>query len=326
MTFHPIILLIATVSLLTPAAVQAEKAVVGVVGLGQMGQSIVQCYSQHGYQVHAWNRGEHRRQQVQDLGLKGAHVHDQLEQVLASTDLIIMAIMGGRDLENAQELIQSIPAECWRGKTLMQYSAHEPLSAKKHEKLLHSLGANLIAGAMMAEPQDVCGEGMYFVASSDPANLEEFVPMLAKMGPLIKYEDDVGLASLADVGLLITWYFGISGLEMAYLLMERYGAPASFQERFLYLAKDVVTAFFPRRAEEVYHVISTKKWTESVDTKELAVDVFEVWLAFLKKMGVEDDTFLHSFYKYLQLIPNGKDAMSRWIEFAPVAKTIAAEL
>jgi len=334
MTFHSIILLVAiavAVTIFAPAAVRAETTgsdknlVVGVVGLGQMGQSIVQCYNQHGYQVHAWNRGEARRQQVQDLGLKNVQVHDELEQVLASTDLVIMAIMGGVDLRNAQELIQSIPAKFWKGKTLMQYSAHEPLSAKNHEKLLHSLGANLIAGAMMAEPQDVCGEGRFFVASTNSAKLEEFVPTLAKMGTVIKFEDDVGLASLADIGLLQSIYFGMSGLEMAFLLMERYGAPASFQEGFHGLATEVVTAFFPSFSRHVAHVITTKKWTETVDTKEVGMDVFEVWLAFLKKMGVADDTFLHSFYKYLQLVPNDKDAMSRWIEFA-VVKPIAQEL
>lgn len=325
-------LALAAVTIFAPySAVRAETTndgnkVVGVVGLGQMGQSIVKCYSQHGYQVHAWNRGEARRQQVEDLNLENVYVHHQLEQVVTSTDLVIMTIMGGVDLANAQEVIQSIPAQSWKGKTLMQYSAHEPHSAKKHQDLLHSLGANLIAGSMMAEPQQVCGkEAMLFVASTDPTNLKEFVPTLAKMGALTKFENDVGLASLADMSLLITVYFGMAGLEMAYLLIERYGAPVSFQEAFHELATRVVTVFFPSWSQHVSHVITTKRWTETVDTKELGMDVFETWFAFLEKMGVAKDTFLHSYYKYMRLVPSDKDAMSRWIQFA-VDKPIAQEL
>ena len=332
MIFHSSTLLVATAvaaTLFAPADGRVETAnaaVVGVVGLGQMGQSIVQCYDQQGYQVHAWNRGEARRQQVKDLGLQNVQVHDELEEVLASTDLVIMAIWGGVDLQNAQELIQSIPAKSWKGKTLMQYSAHDPLSAKKHEKFLHSLGANLIAGSMMAEPREVCGKGgMFFVASTDSAKLKEFAPTLAKMGPLTEFEGDVGLASLADIGLLQSVYFGISGLEMAFLLMQQYGAPASFQEKFFELSKEVVRSFFPSWSQHVYHVITTKKWTETVDTKELCTDLFEVWFDFMKKMGVADDTVLHSYYKYVQRVPNDKHAISQWIEFA-VEKPIPEEL
>jgi len=193
-----------------------NAAVIGVVGLGQMGQAIVQCYNQHGYQVHAWNRGDARRQQVRDLNLQNVQVHDDLEQVLAATDLLIMGIWGGVGLQNAQELIQSIPAKSWKGKTLLQYTAHDPLSAKNHEKLLHSLGASLIACSMIAEPREVCGEGMMFVASSDTAKLEEFAPTLEKMGTLSKFEGDVGLASLADIGLLQSVMFGMAGMEMAF--------------------------------------------------------------------------------------------------------------
>ena len=312
------------------SAVEATLKV-GVVGLGQMGVAIVQCYDSHEVEVHAWNRGEQRRQDVKDLHLKHVQVHDTLEEVLASTDLVIMAVVGGEDLENAEALIKSVPASLWKEKTLMQYSAHEPLSARKHKEFIDSLGANLIAGAMLAMPEDVCGdEGLYMVATEHASVLEKATPTLEKMGQLVPFEDDVGLASLADIGVLQSVYFGITGFELTYLLLERYGAPPAFAERLLEICTKVMTLWFPVIAKMVYHVMSTKKWKESVDNADMGRDVFRVHAQFCQKMDVVDDIYLQSWLKYTGRIEDGTDALSRWIEFATkpgiATKSMSAEL
>lgn len=323
---NPSALLVAALSavLLASAAAQETETTVGVVGLGQMGQAIVQCYDSHKVQVHAWNRGEERRQQVQALNLENAQVHETLEDVLESADLIIMAIAAGDGLQNAETLIKSVPASLWKGKTLMQFSAHEPTSAKTHEAFVRSLGADLIAGAMLAVPEDVCGDGgLFLVASTDASVLQQATPVLEMMGPLSPFTDDVGLASLADIGVLQSTYFGVTGFEMTYKSMERYGAPPWFGERLRELCAKTAPEWLNYCVKMSHHVMSTKQWTESVDNAEMVIDVFHSHYQFFRKMGIADDIYLKSYLKYAGKIPDKSHAVSRWIEYA--TKPVATE-
>lgn len=301
---------------LLPALVAGVDPKVGVVGLGQMGKAIVECYASHGYQVHAWNRGKEKAQVVKDLGLENVKVHDKLEEVLSSTDLVIMAILGGEDLKTAEAVVKSVPKKSWKGKTLMQYSAHEPTSANSFDKTIQSLGAKHIAGAMLAMPEDICHEGVMIIASKELSTIDKHRSTLEKMGPLVELEEDVGLASLVDIGVLQTVYFGIMGHEMTHLMIERYGAPKWFEERYLKIVTEVGPAWLPVICKQVSHVITTKKWKESIDSVELIVDVFQVHLAFFEKMGIVSDTYLHFYLKYVNKVADKKDACSRWIEHA----------
>lgn len=165
---------------------------VGVVGLGGMGAAIVKCCDQHGFEVRAWNCGQALRNQVEKLGLQYVIVNDKLEDAKTSSDLIIMTIKAGNNLENVRNMVESIPAKSWEGKIIMQYLAHEPVAARNFEKVVASVGGNLIAGAMIAEPGDDCGNvEIYFVASSEKATIVKHRKTLEKMGPLVPFRPHI---------------------------------------------------------------------------------------------------------------------------------------
>lgn len=307
---------------------QAAAKIVGIVGLGQMGKAIVECYNSHGVIVHAWNRREERRKEVKDLNLKHVTVHDSLEDLLASTDLIIMTIVGGDGLSNAEALILSVDPSLWKDKTIIQYSAHEPLAAKRHQQFIEGLGAHLIAGAMIAEPKDVCkpDDGIYFVATQEPKVLENATPILELLGPLEVFLDDVGLASLSDFGVLESTYFGITGFELTYLMAEHYGTSPEYRERLFNLCSKWVPLWFPAFTKGKYHVMSTKRWTECVDNKEMAMDVMHIHLQFCKKMGVSDGLYLENYIRHLERISDSKSDIARWTEYAISADADGNEL
>lgn len=299
-------------AVVAPAHVEASDTLaVGLVGLGQMGQSIAKCYDRRKVQVHAWNRGEQRRQQVRNMDLKHVHVSDTLEVVLASADLILMAVVGGEDLQNAEALIKSVPAVLWNNKTLVQYSAHETLSAKKHKHFLDSLGAHLIAGAMLAQPEKVCGHiGLFLIATEHASVLQSAAPILEMMGPLVSFEDDVGLALLADIGVLESVYFGITGFEMTYLMLERYGAPPNFGQRLVELCSKMMQLWFRDISQMAHHVMRTKHCRQRSHGERR----FSRALAVFGKVGPRD-----GHQPALVADQRGghfeTQAASRWIEF-----------
>jgi len=285
------------VSLAANENLDKSQHTIGVVGLGLMGKAIVECYaSQPHFQVHAWNRGESRRRQVRDLNIDNVKVHDTLEDFLAATeDIVIMAIFGGEDLQNANALLRQ--SNLWKGKTLVQYSAHEPTSAQEHNKLVSFVGGELIAGAMMAVPSWICHEGTFFVSSTNTSTLDKVMPVLKPMGTIVRFDEDIGLASLADIGILQTLHFGVTGHEMAHLLMERYGASKKFREQFVDLTAKIAPPFLKETALQVSKGILSKNWKEAGETGDsvaIVLDVFSIHLSFFRKMGIPNDTYLDS--------------------------------
>ena len=76
-----------------------------ILGLGNMGKALVQCYSKKGYQVHAWNRGEKNRKAVEALVLDNVKVYSDLKSAVEAAELIIMSVIGDKDLATATKII-----------------------------------------------------------------------------------------------------------------------------------------------------------------------------------------------------------------------------
>ena len=80
-------------------------------------------FAEKGYEIHAWNRSEWRRKEVENLQLAKVSVHADLSACVQNADLIIMNVVGDEDLATANRLIKSIPEASWKGKTLVQYTS-----------------------------------------------------------------------------------------------------------------------------------------------------------------------------------------------------------
>jgi 3-hydroxyisobutyrate dehydrogenase-like beta-hydroxyacid dehydrogenase len=227
-----------------------EKGSVTVVGLGGMGQAFVKCFASKGYLVHAWNRSEKNRNITREFGLENLTVHEDLKSAVAASDMIIMVVAATGNLQASNSVIRGLPEHSWRGKTLIQYSSHDPTAIKAQEELVESLGAELIGGAIVGQTQTVCTSyGTYLVSSSNAELLEKAVPTLEALGPVSIYPGDVGYAALAYVGLIQSLQFGLAGHELTLLLMRRYGAPREIVEQYVKLVQGSVPPFFSQFAD-----------------------------------------------------------------------------
>jgi 3-hydroxyisobutyrate dehydrogenase-like beta-hydroxyacid dehydrogenase len=271
-----------------------------------MGRAVAQCFASRGYQVHAWNRGEENRNAVQ--GMENITVHDSLEDAVEASSLVAMIVVADRNLQAATSIIHSISPLSWNNKTLVQYSTHEPTSIVAQEKLMHSLGANLIGGAIVAVPHLVCtNKGSYLVSTADEHLLEDALPVLQELGPVTTYPGNVGYAALAYFGLIQSLQFGLAGHELSLLLMKRYGAPKTLVEQYLELIQRNVPNYFLRFSglatkavlEEDYESLS-----KSFLPSDAYLEIFEMHAQFVEQMGiVVEDTYLDPYLKAFRRLP-----------------------
>ena len=222
----------------------AEKSIT-LMGLGIMGRVVAKSYSDKGYKVHAWNRGKVNRDLTRGMNMKNVFIYDDPNEAVKQSGLVMMMVLADEMLATAKSVINSVDKETWRGKTLVQFTSHEPFAIKAQEKLMMTLEANLIGGAMMAVPTTVGTEtGIFLVSSKDPALVRLHLPTLKILGTVVPLEGDTGLASLADIGLLQALKFGLAGNELSCLIFQRYGVDQKFKDTYMELIPKATIPIF----------------------------------------------------------------------------------
>ena len=79
--------------------------------------------------VHGWNRSPDKAAALKDVSNVQIHT-SAADAVAAASNLVIMNVVGDKRLATAEKIIKSVPLEAWKGKTLVQWSSHQPYSAK----------------------------------------------------------------------------------------------------------------------------------------------------------------------------------------------------
>lgn len=201
------------------------KKSITLLGLGIMGRAVARSFHIAGYRVNAWNRGQANRALTKAMKLDNIVLYEDPNEAIQQSDLAMMMVLADEMLATAGAVIYSVNKETWRGKTLVQFTSHEPFAIKVQEELMEStLNANLIGGAMMAVPTTVGTEtGIFLVSSKDPELVETHISDLKPLGKIVPLTGDTGLASLADIGLLQALQFGLAGNELSCYLFQRYG-------------------------------------------------------------------------------------------------------
>jgi len=235
-------------------------------------------------------------------------VHDDLQGAVEASDLIAMIVVADRNLLAATGIIEAIPKESWKNKTLVQYSTHEPTSILAQEKLMESLGAKLIGGAIVAVPHIVCSnKGSYLVSSTKDELLEETLPVLEALGPVTTYPGNVGYAGLAYFGLIQSLQFGLAGHELSLLLMKRYGAPRKLVEQYLELVQTSIPTYFIRFSGLATRAVLDNDYESLARTflpSDAYLEILEMQAYFCEQMGVVlQDTYLDQYLKVFRRLP-----------------------
>lgn len=307
--FHLLLLLFALgCSVVRPQ--ETDDKSVTLLGLGVMGKALAQCYSQNGYRVHAWNRGSQRREEMKAENLEGVTVYDDLQEAVEKTDTVIVMFASEPELKTVKEVIKTAPKETWKGKTLINFASQEPFSAKELDSMLESYGMDHVGGAMIAVPETICGPASVVLTSAPERSTNAFqkvAPALQILGRLENFEGDVGYGSLLDIALILTLNFGMTGFELALLVLEKYGAPAEYQDRFVAMSVELFPVYFPHFFVVTKDSIRNRKWDESYITLKAATDTANMHADFLKKMGIVDDIYINTYAKYLKKALKAKE-------------------
>lgn len=192
-----------------------------VIGIGAMGRPIADALLEAGRSVTVWNRSPGR---TSELAARGAAVTSTAAQAVQASELVLVTLL---DDESVREVLTAVGGSA-RGATIVVLATMTPTAARDLSVQVDSLGADHLAGVMMAVPAQigtpeaqVLYAGRAGVWSKHEAALRSFAGDSALLG------NDAGLPALYDVGLLSLLYATMTGWLQAFAVVGSGGVAAT---------------------------------------------------------------------------------------------------
>ena len=187
---------------------------------------------------------------------------------------------------------------------IVNFVNHEPFAAKNLEIVLENLNdVSYLASSIFAVPETICTPRGYVLVSSNSRSnsaLVQLTPTLRLLGHLETFPGDIGYGSLIAVCLIQTLYFGMTGYELAILVLEKYSAQADTVDRFVQLAQDILPDYFSMFFRVVRNSVRERDWSNTyVPAKDLLALV-EMHRIVFTKMNIVDDIYNNVYVKYLE--------------------------
>jgi len=298
-----------------------KKDAVTILGLGQMGAAVLQCLVEAGHPVHAWNRGERKRQAVADIATVHASATSAVQA--STTTLILIDDWNGTvQLLNDIDWGSSSSSETVEPKQVVVFSTYTPTNIQKVllQQTTTANNVNIIGGAIVGVPQTICTPQALLLTSSP-------VPVLEPVGRTVAFSGrDVGLAALANMALILVITFGVAGQELALLIIRQYpGMDQHFLDTYIPLAVEIGPAYTKMLLPAVSKAATTREYERSYVPVGVFRKVLRMHATFMEELGIKDDTFLASYLRYLEQVANEKHGPVAWTELATnLSETSAA--
>ncbi|WP_194816453.1 NAD(P)-dependent oxidoreductase [Nocardia sp. XZ_19_385] len=235
---------------------QTTTRSVSVVGLGPMGQAMVQAFLKAGVEVTVWNRSTGKVDAMVALGAKrAATVAEALDAnevtVLSLTHYAAMYDVFGQALDH-------LP-----GKVIANLSSDSPEKAREGGAWVRSHGAEFISGGVMSAGDVIDHPAAYIFYSGPKDVFDAHAALLRPLSPQEYLGLDDGLAQVFYQALLITFHPWLIAFDQALATIANAGHDI---EQFLPFAQRS-SAAYPHFMEVSVDAVKTGGWGDLASFK-----------------------------------------------------------
>lgn len=192
------------------------SAPVTVIGLGPMGQAMVQALLREGHQVTVWNRTASR---AADVVAAGAQLADSPADAVAASELVILSLT---DYQAMYDILGPATTAL-AGRTVVNLSSDSPDRTREGAAWAAEHGARFLTGGVMTPAPMVGTEAAYVYYSGPAETLEAHREVLATIGAPRYLGEDPGLAQLMYQANLDVFLTALAALMHATALLESGG-------------------------------------------------------------------------------------------------------
>jgi 3-hydroxyisobutyrate dehydrogenase-like beta-hydroxyacid dehydrogenase len=213
--------------------------VITFIGLGPMGQSMVQALVKAGQEVTAWNRTPSKAH-----GL-GATVAPTVADALAASDVVFLS------LTDYQVMFDLLDGQAVDGKVIINLSSDTPATTRRAAQWAEQRGATLIVGGVMVPEELVATESAYVFYSGPESVVRQYESILAVIGRVDFVGEDPALAQLFYQAQLDVYLTSLAAYLHATALIGSAGIAA---DKYLPYASEIfdnLSYYLPEAAENI---------------------------------------------------------------------------
>lgn len=170
-------------------AVSAESTMIGFIGLGVMGKSMVGHLLAKGYQAHVYTRTKTR---AEDILRKGAIWQESPADVARQADVVITMVGYPADVEEVYLGAQGILENLDRGDTVIDMTTSSPELAKKIAEEAGKRGINALDAPVSGGDVGAREALLSIMVGGDQDTSDEMLPIFEIMGKNIVYQGPAG--------------------------------------------------------------------------------------------------------------------------------------
>lgn len=238
---------------------------VAVLGLGPMGAALAGAVLDAGHPTLVWNRTAER---ARPLVERGATASGTAAEAIAGAAVTLVCL---RDHAATREVLDDVAAAL-AGRDVVVLSSGTPDEARATAARLAEHGAHPLAGAIMVTTPLVGTADGVVLVSGPRETYERSRTVLAALGGKVEHVDeDHGVASTLDIGMLDVYFSGLLGFVHALALVAADGVRGEQFLRFAGSAVDVLAASLADVARDV----DARSYPGTEDTLEMELAAFE---------------------------------------------------
>ncbi|WP_043615602.1 NAD(P)-dependent oxidoreductase [Nonomuraea candida] len=175
------------------------KQSVTVIGLGPMGQAMVQAFLDKGHPVTVWNRTPSR---ADALVARGAVLAGSVEEALAANELVILSLTD----YDAMYTVLEPAAHALSGRVLVNLSSDTPEKTRAGAKWVAGHGGVQLSGGVTVPPSGIGKPESSTFYSGPRGPFETHRPTLEALTGTDYRGEDPGLAALFyQIGMVMFW-------------------------------------------------------------------------------------------------------------------------
>ena len=172
---------------------------IGIIGIGLMGRAFVERFLSQGHTVSVFNR---TREAVKDLEESGVSVCDSVDELVGSSDIVILMVSNADAIRGVLSLDQ--PAEqapALEGKIVLQMATISPGQSIAIEDAVTSLGGRYLEAPVLGSLPEARAGSLIVMAGGPQAVFEEALPVLQVLGSAPRYIGLTGSAAALKLAM-----------------------------------------------------------------------------------------------------------------------------
>lgn len=166
-----------------------NKAVVGFIGIGVMGKSMILNLLNGGYTMHVYNRTKAKAQELLD---KGCTWQDSPADVAAAADIVITMIGTPKDVEDVYLAADGVLANARPGTIVIDMTTSSPQLAERIYKQAKDLQISALDAPVSGGDIGAQQGTLSIMVGGDQQAFEQALPLFQIMGKNIVYQGPAG--------------------------------------------------------------------------------------------------------------------------------------